>query len=85
VPCPDVAFILDADVEAARARKPEYPVEFMYKCRAAYMKLQEVLGTLTIIPPLPLEQAKQAVVKAFESEFRAAEGQLTSQPQISAA
>lgn len=85
VPCPDIAFILDADVEAARARKPEYPVDFMYKCRAAYMKLQEVLGTLTIIPPLPLEQAKQAVVKAFESKFHELEAKVTSQPQISAA
>ena len=29
VPRPDVAYLLDADPEAARARKPEYPVDFM--------------------------------------------------------
>ena len=65
VPRPDVAYLLDADVEAARARKPEYPVEFMHKSRAAYMKLAGLLGTLTVIPPLGLEDAKAAVVQAF--------------------
>lgn len=74
VPQPDVAYILDADVEAARARKPEYPVEFMHKCRRWYYQLAEILGTITIIPPLPLEEAKQAVVRAFEEKL-VADGQ----------
>jgi len=30
--------------EAARARKPEYPVEFMHKCRIAYFSLANLLG-----------------------------------------
>lgn len=61
VPRPDVALVLDADPEAARARKPEYPVEFMHKCRAAYLALARMLGSITVIPPLPLEEAKQLV------------------------
>lgn len=65
VPRPDVAYLLDADVEAARARKPEYPVEFMHKSRAAYMRLPDLLRTITVIPPLGLEDAKTAVVVAF--------------------
>lgn len=65
IPCPDVAYLLDADVEAARARKPEYPVEFMHKCQNSYMKLAKMLGYLTVIPPLPLEEAKHAVLRAF--------------------
>ncbi len=65
VPRPDVAYLLDADVEAAHARKPEYPVDFMHKCRAAYFELARQLGTLTVIPPLPLDDAKKAVVDAF--------------------
>jgi thymidylate kinase len=69
VPTPDVAYLLDADVEAARARKPEYPVDFMHKCRRWYYQLASILGTMTIIPPLPLEEAKQAVVKAFEDKL----------------
>jgi thymidylate kinase len=69
VPTPDVAYLLDADVEAARARKPEYPVEFLHKCRRWYYQLANLLGTMTLIPPLPLEEAKQAVVKAFEDKL----------------
>ncbi len=66
VPTPDVAYLLDADIEAAVARKPEYPVDFMHKCRAAYFKLADILKTMTVVPPLPLDEAKAAVVSAFE-------------------
>lgn len=62
VPRPDAAFLLDADVESARERKPEYPVEFMRECRAAYLELARQVGTLEIVPPLPLESARQAVL-----------------------
>jgi thymidylate kinase len=62
VPRPDVAFLLDADVEAARARKPEYPVDFMRDCRASYMELASQLGTLTVIPPLPIEGARHEIL-----------------------
>ena len=65
VPRPHVAYILDADPEAARARKPEYPVDFMHLCRAAYLRLAQIVGCMTIIPPLPLEDAKHAVETAF--------------------
>ena len=65
VPKPDIAYLLDADPEAARARKPEYPVEFMHKCRRAYFKLSRLLGVFTIIPPLPLSDAKREVELAF--------------------
>ena len=64
-PRPDVAYILDADPEAARARKPEYPVDFMRLCRDAYLRLAQMLGRMRVIPPLPLEEAKQAVEAAF--------------------
>lgn len=64
-PRPDVAYLLDADPIAARARKPEYPVDFMQKCRAAYHRLAQMLGTITVVPPLPLEQAKQTVLNVF--------------------
>jgi thymidylate kinase len=64
VPRPDVAYILDADPEAARARKPEYPVDFMRLCRSAYMNLAQMLGYMTVVPPLPLVEAKQEVERA---------------------
>ncbi len=66
VPRPDVAYLLDADPEAARARKPEYPVDFMRECRTAYFRLDELLRSLTVIPPLPLPAAKAEVESAIE-------------------
>jgi thymidylate kinase len=64
VPRPDLAYLLDADPETAHQRKPEYPVDFMRECRAAYHRLAAMLGTMTLIPPLPLEEAKRAVEAA---------------------
>ena len=60
VPRPDVVFLLDVDPEAARARKPEYPVEFMRAYRRSYHDLADLAG-MTVIPPLPLPQAKEEV------------------------
>ena len=69
VPRPDIAYLLDADPEAAYARKPEYPLEFMKKCRRAYFDLAGILRTMTVIPALSLPQAKAAVLKAAESKL----------------
>lgn len=71
VPTPNVAYILDADPEAARARKPEYPVDFLHLCRKAYLTLAAMLGTLTVIPPLPIEQAKAEVERAAATALSA--------------
>lgn len=61
-PDPDVAFLLDADPEAAHARKPEYPIEFVRVNRRAYMRLNELLGVFTIIAPTEIDAASQAVL-----------------------
>ncbi len=82
VPRPDVAYILDADPEAARTRKPEYPVDFMRLCRNAYLQLADMLGGMTIIPPLPLEAAKRDVKAAF---VRAAPELQTAETRLDAA
>lgn len=77
VPRPDVAYLLDADPVAAYARKPEYPVEFMKKCRRAYFDLAGILRTMTVIPAMGLPEAKIAVLKAAEREL-AAHGKTTN-------
>ncbi len=64
-PCPDIAYLLDADPELARARKPEYPLDFLHISRRAYLNLAHVLGRMTIISPLPLPQATFEVEKAL--------------------
>jgi thymidylate kinase len=65
VPTPDIAFVLDADPEAARARKPEYPLDFLHTCRAAYIQLANLLGTITVVPALSLAEAKHVVEISF--------------------
>lgn len=62
VPRPDISYLLDADPEAARARKPEYPVDFIRQNRKAYFDINRVVGGLTVIDPMAIEDAKKAVV-----------------------
>ena len=69
VPRPDIAYLLDADPVAAYARKPEYPLDFMRKCRRAYFSLATLLGSMTVIPALSLSEAKLAVLRAAENKL----------------
>jgi thymidylate kinase len=61
VPRPDVSFVLDADPIQARARKPEYPLDFLYTCREAYLTLSELVGDITVIPPGPIGEVEAAI------------------------
>src|SRR5437879_8404417 len=65
VPKPDLALLLDADPDEARARKPEYPVDFMKAARKAYFVVAVLIGKITVIPPVSLEEAKREVLLAF--------------------
>jgi thymidylate kinase len=53
IPRPDIAFLLDADPMQARARKPEYPLEFLRSIRSSYLSLGKVLGMKIIEPHVP--------------------------------
>jgi hypothetical protein len=64
-PRPEIAFLLDAEPEMARARKPEYPLVFMHQSRHSYFRLARLLGNLTIVPPLALEDTGCAVLTGF--------------------
>lgn len=70
VPRPDVALLLDADPDAANARKPEYPVEFMRECRGWYRRLAALLGNMTVIAPLPPEEARREVWQAVDQAVK---------------
>lgn len=71
IPKPDLAFLIDADPEAAILRKPEYPLEFVRRNRESYLTLSRLVGPLTIIPALSLEKAiglmKEIVTEKFTS------------------
>jgi thymidylate kinase len=64
-PRPELAFLLDTDPELARARKPEYPLIFMRQSRRSYFRLARLLGHITIVPPLALEETRYAVLTSF--------------------
>jgi thymidylate kinase len=64
-PRPQLAFLLDAEPGAARSRKPEYPADFMRQYRGWYHRLARLLGTMTVIPPLPLSEAEFRVTETL--------------------
>jgi len=63
-PKPDLSYVLDADPEVARARKPEYPLEFMRKYRSSYLELRK-MANLQLIQPGDVEQVHGAIVDYF--------------------
>jgi thymidylate kinase len=62
VPRPDVSYFLDADPAAARARKPEYPLDFLHISRASYFTLIKLIGGITVIPPTSIRDAERQVM-----------------------
>jgi thymidylate kinase len=62
VPRPDISYLLDADPVKARARKPEYPLDFLHTNRQAYLQLNALSGALTVIAPMSVEDAKREVL-----------------------
>lgn len=61
VPRPDVSYLLDADPAQARARKPEYPIDFLHISRASYMALTKLVGGITVIAPMPVLDVAQHI------------------------
>jgi thymidylate kinase len=66
-PMPNVAFLIDAHPEAARLRKPEYPLEFLRENRNAYLALSRLVPAMIVIEPLSIEEARARVQQAFSN------------------
>jgi thymidylate kinase len=62
VPKPDISYLLDADPVKARARKPEYPLEFLHSNRQSYLTLSELVGGMTVILPKPIKEVRREVL-----------------------
>jgi hypothetical protein len=62
VPAPDISYLLDADPVKARARKPEYPLEFLHTNRQSYLDLSELVGGMTVIVSMPIREVERAVL-----------------------
>ena len=69
VPRPDIAYLIDADPDRARERKPEYPLEFLRTIRAGYLILKDI-GGMTIIPPGPVNDVADDVLRAFQQKLQ---------------
>ena len=61
-PKPDIAFVLDAEPEVARERKPEYPIDFLHEYRASYFALCRLAG-LVLIAPGSLDEVQSEIVQ----------------------
>lgn len=62
-PRPGAPIILDAIPAQARARKPEYPLDFLEFSRQSYARLA-ALASLTLIPPGTTGEVRQTVLAA---------------------
>jgi hypothetical protein len=69
VPRPRVSYLLDADPLQARSRKPEYPLDFLYANREAYLTLARRIGGITVIAPMPIQEAAQQVFERAREEL----------------
>ncbi len=67
-PKPDLGYLLDAIPEVARARKPEYPLDFMQKYRNSYLELRKIAG-LQLIAASEVEDVHLAIVDRFTKAF----------------
>jgi thymidylate kinase len=82
VPEPDIAYLIDADPAEARARKPEYPLEFLRSNREAYLTLSRLTGAITVIDPISVEAAGMRVKEAFLHKLPEAEEGFSGLPAL---
>lgn len=68
LPKPQVAFLLDADPQTARRRKPEYPLSFLEENRAGYLAMAK-LAKMKIIPPSSPSSVQEEVAQALVNEL----------------
>lgn len=70
VPKSNVSFVLDGDPIEARARKPEYPLDFLQFNRVSFLTLGKIFSGITVIPPMPIDDVKAEIDKNLAESFR---------------
>jgi thymidylate kinase len=68
IPHPDVAYLLDADPVLARARKPEYPLDFLVANRERYLAISKMAGMKVIHAGSP-EEVRSSVLSEFRKKL----------------
>jgi thymidylate kinase len=64
-PQPDIAYLVDAEPEAARIRKPEYPLNFLRQNRDAYIKLSHLVRGMTVVGSLSVEETTSEIMESI--------------------
>jgi len=83
-PKPDIGYVLDAEPEAARARKPEYPLEFLRRYRNSFLQLSR-LAKLQLVPVGSAEDVHGAIIdrlSKFGSRFLKPIPSATTQAEV---
>lgn len=70
VPKSNVSFVLDGDPIEARARKPEYPLDFLQFNRVSFLTLGKIFSGIIVIPPMPIDDVKAEIDKNLAESFR---------------
>ena len=60
IPVPHVRLLLDAVPESAISRKPEYPLDFVKRNRAAYIQMSRI-AQMSVIPSGPIESTAATI------------------------
>lgn len=81
-PQPDVALFLDADPDAARARKPEYPLDFIRRNRVAYLALSKLADGIIVIEPNSVEVATSKIREAYLHRLPTQEARFSELPAL---
>jgi thymidylate kinase len=82
-PRPDLAFVIDASPDAAFARKPEYPLEFMHRNRRQFLNLRELAPHLTVISEGTVEDVRSEINFHIERSRLAKHGLVTEKAAVS--
>ena len=69
VPRPHISYFLDADPVNARARKPEYPLEFLQSNRQSYLALNDLVGGMAVIAQMAVQDVERAVLRLALEEL----------------
>lgn len=82
IPPPDLAFLIDANPLDARARKPEYPVEFIRSNREAYLALAKLTRQLIVIGPASVEESANRIREVVLARISSRESKFAPVPAM---
>jgi thymidylate kinase len=68
-PRPDIAFLIDAVPEAACARKPEYPVEFLHRNRYSYLALRDFVRDMVVVHSGSIDEMERMIRIKLQSKL----------------